>query len=177
MKRITGIFFLCCMVSAPAYAVDGIAFAGGSGSDADLATVSLTWNWDKRWFTEGDWSLGGYWELSGTAWKGDGPRPEKELYGIGIAPVFRFQRNAFANSISPYAEVGVGAYQFSGKQIHGEQSMGSRFEFGTHIGLGMTFGDRQQFDVSYRIQHFSNAGITSTNPGINFNEIRIGYHF
>ncbi len=55
--------------------------------------------------------------------------------------------------------------------------MGSRFEFGTHIGLGMTFGDRQQFDVSYRIQHFSNAGITSTNPGINFNEIRIGYHF
>lgn len=177
MKKIAFALLACCTLNNPANAVDGIAFTGGHGPDANMAAVSLTWDWEKRWFTEGDWHLGGYWELTGTAWKGDGPSPEKELYAIGIAPVFRLQRSAPSGWLNPYAEAGIGAYQFSGRRVHGSLSMGTRFEFGSHVGLGVTFGDQQQYDLSYRFQHFSNAGITSENPGVNFNEIRFGYHF
>lgn len=176
MKKVTTVFFACFFLNTTAYAVDGVTVVGGSGTDANLAAISLTWDWEKRWFTEGSWFVGGYWELMGMAWKGDGSSPEKELYAVGLTPVFRLQRAEFAK-VSPYVEAGVGVYQFSGRQVHGDLSMGTRFEFGSHLGLGFTFGERQQYDLSYRFQHFSNAGISTNNPGINFNEVRFGYHF
>ncbi|MCB5189853.1 acyloxyacyl hydrolase [Methylobacillus arboreus] len=177
MKKILSMFALIgCFQASQAWAFDGISLTAGSGSEADMANIALHWNWDKRWFAEGDWFLSGYWELGASFWKGNGPSPRKEIYGIGFTPVFRFERQPI-NGIAPYIEGGIGINQFSGKQVNGDTSMGSRFEFSDHIGLGLKFGERQQYDLSYRFQHYSNAGITSENPGINFNQIRLTYHF
>ena len=163
-------------MSTPAYAVDGISITGGNGGDAQMAALALQWNWQKRWFTDGDWSLGGYWELDGSYWKGDGPKPEKDVYGIGFTPVFRFERNAVDN-MSPYIEGGIGVHQFSTTKIHGNKSMGTTFEFGDHVGLGLRFGDHLQYDIGYRYQHYSNAGLSDDNGGVNFNEVSFKYQF
>ncbi|MCB5187347.1 acyloxyacyl hydrolase [Methylobacillus caricis] len=177
MKKTISVFVLIGSLHASqSYAVDGISLIGGSGSDADMAAISLHWDWDKRWFTEGNWFLGGYWELGASFLKGNGPSPHKEIYGVGFTPVFRFERQPI-NGIAPYIEAGIGVNQFSRRQVNGDTRMGSRFEFGDHIGLGFKFGDRQQYDISYRFQHYSNGGITSDNPGINFNQLRLSYHF
>ena len=175
-KKSIVLSLITLLISAPVYAVDGIAITGGSGPDAHKAAVSLQWDWKKRWFTEGDWFLGGYWELSGSYWKGDGPSPEKDVYGIGFTTVFRFERNAM-NGLAPYVEGGIGVNQFSTTKIHGDKSMGTTFEFGDHIGLGLRFGENLNYDIGYRYQHYSNASISDNNGGVNFNEVRLRYNF
>ena len=43
--------------------------------------------------------------------------------------------------------------------------------------LGYRFGAKGAFDLSYRYQHLSNGGIKHPNNGVNFNQIRLQYHF
>lgn len=164
------------LVSAPVAAVDGISFIAGTGDDAQMGSVGLVWNWDKQWFKTGDWSLGGYWEADLSYWRGDGPRPEGDIGGVGITPVFRFQ-NAGNGGFAPYLEAAIGAHFFSGVQLTGTKKMGSSFEFGDHVGAGVSFGDRRQYDIGYRFQHYSNGGYTHNNGGENFHEVRFKYGF
>lgn len=163
---------LLSAVTLPAKAVDGIALSAGAGPDGDITQVSVIWDWESKWFTEGDWQLGGYWEASVSTIKGDGPSPQNRLYGIGVTPVFRLEPKAIG-PFTPFFEVGIGIHNFSGTRIHGEKVFGTAFEFGDHIGVGFRFGNAGQHDLAYRFKHFSNAGLGGENPGINFHELRL----
>jgi hypothetical protein len=55
--------------------------------------------------------------------------------------------------------------------------MSTAFQFGSHIGLGYRFGAKRSYEIGYRFQHISNAGIKKPNPGINFHQVRVQYHF
>jgi lipid A 3-O-deacylase len=156
----------------PVKAFDGVALAAGSGPDGDIASVSLAWDWGKKWFTQGEWQLGGYWEVTLSTIKGDGPRPENRLYGVGVTPAFRFEPKTIG-AFTPFVEAGIGVHTFSGTRIHGGRKFGSAFEFGDHVGFGLRFGKGGQHDIAYRYRHFSNGGITKSNPGINFHEVRL----
>ena len=46
-----------------------------------------------------------------------------------------------------------------------------------HIGFGWTFGDKNRYEIGYRLQHLSNAGLSDPNDGINFHQIRFGYNY
>jgi lipid A 3-O-deacylase len=46
-----------------------------------------------------------------------------------------------------------------------------------HIGLGCRFGGKRSYEVGYRFQHMSNAGIKRPNAGMNFHQLRVQYHF
>ncbi|HYE67522.1 MAG TPA: acyloxyacyl hydrolase [Anaerovoracaceae bacterium] len=168
--------FMSFFAATPAHAADGIALIGGTGEDANMAGIAIQWDWEKRWFTEGDWSLGGYWELNGSYWKGDGPSPERNIYGIGITPVFRLERTPI-NSFAPYIEGGIGINYFSQKEVHGDKELGTNFEFGDHVGIGLRFGEDLQYDFGYRFQHYSNAGMSNSNSGIDFHQLRLRYSF
>jgi hypothetical protein len=169
-------FLFSCFLAMPAHAVDGIALTAGAGEDANMAALSLQWDWEKRWFTEGDWSLGGYWEFDASYWKGDGPSPNKDVFGIGFTPVFRLERTPI-NQMAPYAEFGIGIHQFSTTKINDDESMGTTFQFGDHIGLGLRFGEDLKYDFGYRYQHYSNAGLSEKNGGVNFHQLRLRYSF
>ena len=39
------------------------------------------------------------------------------------------------------------------------------------------FGERYRYDLSLRLQHLSNGGLAHPNPGINFLQMRLAYHF
>ena len=171
--KLLSIFFCICVT--PCHAVDGVAVIAGTGEDADMMAISVQWDWEKRWFTEGDWWLGGYWELDGSYWKGE-DRGANDIYGIGITPVFRLQRSEI-NHVMPYIELGIGAHVFSEKTVHDDKRMGTNFQFGDHIGTGIRFGQYLNYDLGYRFQHYSNAGISNSNPGINFHELRLRYNF
>jgi hypothetical protein len=69
-------------------------------------------------------------------------------------------------------EFGIGANYFDQKRIHLNKSVGTNFEFGDLIGLGVKLGEKDQFEIGYRLIHYSNAGISANNPGINFHQIR-----
>ncbi len=164
---------------APVHALDGVALELGtadSDEDVDRFGFSLKWDWSAQWFAEGDWYLGGYWELGGAYWDGDDGRTGNDSLGdFHLTPVFRWQRKQGA-AIAPFLELGVGAH------VHTDDSIGDKdfdipFSFGSHLGGGFRFGSRRQYELLYRFQHLSNAGLGDDNPGINFHVVHLGYRF
>ena len=58
-----------------------------------------------------------------------------------------------------------------------DKRFSTKFNFGDHLAVGRTFGDRGQHDVGLRFQHFSHAGIKEPNPGENFLQLRYARRF
>jgi lipid A 3-O-deacylase len=167
--------------SPAALAIDGVSLEYGNSdstnSSVNLYRVGVQWDWNKKLFEAGNWHLGGYWDLNLGYWDNRSPaRTNSSLADIGFTPVFRFQQNSITG-LSPYAELAVGVHFLSRTSVSTQREFGSSFQFGDHIGAGVRFGDKGQYDIGYRYQHLSNAGIKEPNQGINFNQVRFQYHF
>ena len=176
MKQI-GLLAIVLFLSSNALAVDGASVEYGNGDAADMARVGMSWNWDKQWFTGGDWLVTGYWEASLGSWRGRSAAGNNQtITDASITPVFRLQQKN-PGEFAPYAEAAIGFHLITPTFIYANRNFGSAFQFGDHIGVGARFGDRRQFDLGYRFQHLSNGGTKKPNQGINFNQIRFAYHF
>jgi lipid A 3-O-deacylase len=170
---VTSLLVLSLTLAAPARANDRVFLAYGASEDVTVVRVGGQRDWGRRWFRNGDWFLGGYWELGAGRWAGD----EEVLYELGVTPVFRLQRHyPFENSASPYLEAAVGVHLLSESEIAGED-LSSLVQLGDHLGAGMTFGPLGQFSVVYRFQHISNAGLQAPNPSLNLHLLNLGYRF
>ncbi len=162
-----------------ACAADGYALAAGRASGVRALQASVQWNWSdhraSRWLAE-HLAARAYWELALNGWHAvsDG-RGQRNLAGAGFTPMFRWQR-AFS-AWAPYLEAGTGVRYWSGRSIQPNHRFGTRFEFGTMLGIGARFGERGAYDLSLRIEHISNAGIAQPNPGINLSYLRLARHF
>lgn len=165
---LTGLLPLAASASPSAYAL-----SGGGGDRTTVLRASAIWHWDKRWFEAGDWHLTGYWEANAAVWNGHGDGGET-LVEAGASPVFRLRPNA-SGAFQPYWEFGVGATLISRTHIDDTRAFGSHFQFTEHVGFGVTFGEKTRYDVAYRLQHVSNAGIKEPNDGIDFHQIRLTY--
>ncbi len=176
MKRILAPLCIAACGFAPAsHAADGVAAVIGRGNGVDVVQLALTRAWARQWFTRGDWRLGGYWEVSLARWNGDAPGGRRIL-DLGFAPVFRLQPKA-QGGWRPYFEGAIGLHLASHTHAGRGRDLGSAFQFGDHLGAGLTFGKRGEFDLGYRFQHLSNAGIKDPNSGINFHQLRLGCFF
>jgi lipid A 3-O-deacylase len=160
-------------------AIDGIALdLGTAAGDTDVERYGITIksDWNAQWFAEGDWYLGGYWELGASYWDEDKGRTGNGSLGdFHVTPVLRLQRKP-GMTISPFFEFGLGAH------VHTDDSIGNKnfdipFAFGSHVGGGLRFGSQAQYELIYRFQHLSNAGLGDDNPGINFHVLNLGYRF
>lgn len=172
---------LLLALATPAGAVDGVSFSGGtdavSDASVDLYRAGIQWDWNKRWLENGNWHLGGYWDLQVGYWDNSSTnRTNSGLWELGFTPVFRIQQTQ-PTSISPYAELGVGAHLLSETSVSTERRFSTAFQFGSHAGVGARFGPKNAFDLSYRYQHLSNASIKKPNNGIDFHILRLGYWF
>jgi len=58
---------------------------------------------------------------------------------------------------------------------YGEEDLGGAFQFTSHLGLEYHF--LESVSAFARLQHMSNAGIYSENPGVNMAMIGLGYAF
>jgi hypothetical protein len=161
---------IALLISQPVFAESTVGLTAGSGRDADMTAVTISLPWERKWFTDGDWHWGGYWQAEVSYWKGKGERPENGVFGLGFAPVFRFEPKS-RSAITPYLEGAIGLHLFNETQLHAQKKIGTAFEFGDHLGFGITFGDRGRYDLGYRYQHFSNAGISKNNGGVNFHQL------
>ncbi len=175
------IAFILAATATTAQAVDSMSIEGGTsfssrGDDTDMVRAGVQWDWGVKWFEHESWYLTGYWDLSLGYWHTDDKLDNHDVVDFGFTPTFRLRSSATSGFI-PYAEFAVGAHYLTDKDISDKRKFSTNFQFGDHIGLGFMFGDKGQYDLSYRLQHLSNASIDSPNPGINFNQIRFQYHF
>ena len=162
-----------------ARAFDGAALDLGVGNeDTELLRAGLQWNWKKRWFTERSWTLGAYWDLQVGRWSGPirPGKPDETVWDIGITPVFRLER-AERTRVIPYFEAGIGFHMLSDLRVSSGRIFSTHFQYGDHLGVGVRFGDNHRYDGSLRLQHLSNGGLARPNPGINFIQLRLAYHF
>jgi hypothetical protein len=166
---------LAALSSAPALALDGFAVEAGRGEGIDMGRLSLQKDWNVQWLKMSDWHLGGFWELSVGQWHNGSVAPgqNEDITEIALTPVFRIQPNGLTG---PYVEAAVGFHGLSHTQI-GDKRLSTAFQFGDHLGFGYRFGARSAFDLGYRYQHLSNGSIKRPNPGINFHQVRLQYHF
>lgn len=163
-------------LSGSAMAVDRVVVELGGGDNLRGVTrIGATWDWQSRWFADGGWYLGGYWEAELGRWWSTQDKPgHKDITEVGLTPVFRLQQT-HQDGISPYAELGVGLHFLSNTRLNDQRKFGESFQFGDHIGFGVTFGQHQAFDIGYRFQHLSNAGLAGDNSGMNLHLLHLGY--
>ena len=172
---------VCALAASPSVsAVDGLALEFGhsdsSNASVNLFRASAQWDWKKKLIDIGSWHLGGYWETDFAYWDNNSAAKSNDrILEVGITPVLRLQPNNLTG-VSVYAELGVGFHLISNTSLNAQRQFGSAFQFGDHVGAGVRFGDKGQYDIGYRYQHLSNAGIKGPNQGINFHLLRLQYH-
>ena len=181
MKRLalitTALLSLLALPSQAAdFGVDSASIEGGYSSnrngDVGMGRIGVQWDWGVKWLEFASWHLDGYWDLQAGYWHSD----KSDIGDFSITPVFRFQSDA-SSGFSPYVELAVGAHFLTEKTITQNRIFSTNFQFGDHIGAGFRFGDHDEYDFGYRLQHLSNASIDTPNPGINFHQLRFAYHF
>jgi lipid A 3-O-deacylase len=176
MKKL-GCLLVALLLTGNAWAVDGVSFELGNGDYTDTARIGAIWNWKKQWFTNGNWLVTGFLEASAGSWRGKSHGGNNQtITDLGITPVFRFQQKN-PSGIAPYLEGAIGFHLISPTYVYATRRFGSAFQFGDHVGFGVRFGDRQQFDLGYRLQHLSNGDIKEPNTGIDIEEVRFAYRF
>jgi lipid A 3-O-deacylase len=168
--------------AAPVLAVDGASFETGRGNEGtEMWRAGIQWNWERRWFTERSWNLRAYWDLQLGRWRGplksgQLDAGDQEVWDLGLTPVFRLER-AGRTAFWPYFEAAVGFHLLSDLNINFQRRFSTSFQYGDHIGAGIRFGPDYHIDMSLRLQHLSNGGLARPNPGINFLQARLMYHF
>lgn len=148
----------------------------GVGDQHTLAYVAGA-RWDAPWqwrTTVGTFT--GYFETGFGRWATESRPLHSAAWPtqFSLTPVLRLQRDA----ASPwFGELGVGVNYIVPLFHSGTKRFSTEFNFGDHIAVGRHFGSKQQYELSLRLEHFSNAGISHPNPGENFGQLRMAVHF
>ncbi|WP_283148153.1 acyloxyacyl hydrolase [Silvimonas soli] len=138
----------------------------------DVLRLSVTKDWDTRWFETSTGYLTGYWEFAMGAFK---PQ-DTTAFDVDVVPMFRYQFNVGANWCKPFVELGVGVAYLSEHKVTDDHDLTSHAQFSDRIGAGCGFDAGRQ-EVGINFHHFSNGGLDRPNPGIDFLLMRYAYHF
>lgn len=108
-----------------------------------------------------------YWELSINFWEFGADNKHQTNYAIALSPVISKQFALIDGRYPIKWEFGIGVSliedtQFAGKDI------GSHYQFEDRLGLVMEFGEGLNQSFSVRYMHYSNGGLNSKNPGMDF---------
>jgi hypothetical protein len=178
LKWLRGGARIAALLALPAFtaqAADGISLEVGRGRNVDLARAGVQSAWSTQWLRGDTWHVGAYTDFSVGHWKAHSvlPGQNKSLLEAAVTPTLRLQQNSRQGV---YGEAGFGPHLLSKTSINSTQ-LGSALQFGTHLGAGYRFGSKSAFDLSVKVQHISNGGITKPNDGINFSQVRLQYAF
>lgn len=155
----------------------GVQIAGGIANH-DIKKLDLGGVWDPglNW-----WEIGGfhftllgeghvaYWHTT------EDNTVHPSIWEVGITPVVRFVKSA--GYFRPFIEAGIGVRLLSHARITEDLTVSTAFQFADMVGVGMIFGEKQNYQAGFRFQHVSNAGIKDPNPGINFSQLYLQYNF
>ncbi|GAD21240.1 acyloxyacyl hydrolase [Acidovorax sp. MR-S7] len=144
------------------------------GTDALTLGTTLPWSgWSKSlWGGE----LRGHWDIYLSRWSFDAaPGRSDNLTLLGVTPTFRLRPDEGRSAW--FWEAGIGATLASRRYVAAHHEFSTRFNFASHVGVGINLGAQRQHELLLRVQHVSNAGIKHPNPGENFVQLRYALHF
>ncbi len=91
---------------------------------------------------------------------------------VSFGPVWRLP----IDSSALFVELGFSPTLLGGSAFNG-QDLGGNFHFTSAAAVGATFGSGDAFAMALRIQHISNGGLASTNPGMDMIGLNFTYNF
>jgi hypothetical protein len=157
-------------------ALDSASLEAGAGDHVQMVRFAVQKDWNVNWFQSNGRHLGGYWDANIAYWRGTAYQNNHDqnqyLWVVGITPVFRYQND---NKLGLYGEAGIGPSLFSRLYRNAGNRLSTAFEFADHIGVGYVLDNK--WDVSARLQHYSNGGIKHPNSGVNWVVLRVARPF
>jgi lipid A 3-O-deacylase len=170
----TGFFLVAMLLAQPLMAGTNTFFFSGGGSwDADgMVRLSYArdldfyfWSSELGHFIPGVEAGGGLWFSS-----------DKTAVHADISPMLRYVFHQTVGKVTPFIEGGIGAAYSSYEHFAGRK-LGSHFQFRDVLGLGITFGQSEQYSLHARYIHYSNADLADENDGIDFFVLGCGVSF
>jgi lipid A 3-O-deacylase len=152
---------LAFTAAAAAQSQSEVMFSVGRGVDnADIDVVRLAYR--RTLPNDSHWWVPTLVELGGGIWRVPDLAGTTQRFDLHATPVWR------ADFARTYVEGGIGVYLLSHIINNDTTHMSTSFEFGSHIGAGLRFGERGETRVGIALQHLSNGGIKEPNSGVNF---------
>jgi len=117
-----------------------------------------------------------YWEVSVNFWEFGEFNQHETNFALAFSPVIG-QTFYHINGKYPLRwEFGIGVSlvedtRFAGKDI------GSHYQFEDRLGLALDFGTAKEHSIAIRYMHYSNGGLNSKNPGLDFLNLSYAYSF
>jgi lipid A 3-O-deacylase len=155
-------------------AFEAVFVQRGVGEEVDSFTIGLLRHLPKPWLSDRTELL---MEMSISQWqaKPHAPRDTGNLVQLAVKPTLR--HTLIPGHVSTFAEIGIGLTLSSEVYRKRERQFSTTFNFGDHLGVGWSFGERHAHEIVLRVEHFSNADIVQPNPGENFRELRYVHWF
>lgn len=156
---------------APAMYLQG----GVAKHSAQSITIggTLPMNWSTNW---GGYPISAHWDMSLSMWNSEQEfsQSKRNIAVLGLTPTLRLH----SKSDTPwFVEAGIGGYLSNHLYESRHRQFSTAFNFGSHVGVGLFTGAQRENEWMLRVEHFSNAGIKSPNPGENFIQLRYARHF
>lgn len=144
---------------------------GKSKDDIHIYRLALQHEFSWQWLENRTGRLSGFHEVSAGLWHKHGDSLGTLMY----SPVFTY-RITGSRHFEPYIAGGIGIGVISEEHID-ERNMSSHFQFEDRIGIGVRFGSDRRHDLNYRYMHYSNAGFTKPNHGIDIYMVSYALRF
>lgn len=156
---------------------DGFYAQLGVAEHARAVVVGALWDWAWSRRLAGG-VVQGHWDVDIGRWSAerDASAVGRALVTqFGVTPSLRWQPGDGTHGW--FVEAGVGAHVVTPLYQSRDKRFSTRFNFGSHLGVGRRYGARQAHEWALRVEHFSNAGIRRPNPGENFLQLRWTYRY
>jgi len=117
-----------------------------------------------------------YWEVSANFWEYGEQNHHATNLAVALSPVVSKTFHYINGKYPLKWEFGIGVSlvndtRFAGKDI------GSHYQFEDRLGLVIDVGENLQQSIAIRYMHYSNGGLNSKNPGVDFLNISYAYEF
>ena len=173
LKKIFLVLCLCCFIPSQAFSGEWWLFASVGTGDCKSAVIDMTLRKTFDCIYENDmFFLYPLAEVSLHYWRHS---PDADdfggtLAGGGTAVFF------FFCMWRPYLSAAFGGSFLSDTRFD-DKNFGMSFQFRSKAGAGIQFGENFRHSVQFDFAHFSNAGISDHNSGINTYCVSYGFRF
>ncbi len=173
LKKIFLVLGLCCFIPSQAFSGEWWLFASVGTGDCKSAVIDMTLRKTFDCIYENDmFFLYPLAEVSLHYWRHSSDADDfgGTLAGGGAAV---FKRKGMWR---PYLSATFGGSLLSDTRFY-DKNFGMSFQFRSKAGAGIQFGENFRHSVQFDFAHFSNAGISDHNSGINTYCVSYGFRF
>ena len=107
------------------------------------------------------------WEASINLFDLHGSARNEATYGVSVSPVFSKALPNVSDSYPLTLEFGIGVAYVHDKKFGGV-NIGSYYQFEDRLGLLIGLDANQNSEIAIRYIHYSNGGLNTKNPGLDF---------